>query len=74
VLPNKCGVYKEYGGEHMAYIDFKKMSEEQLRTELKKLRENRVKAGSRNRRMASEKRQGTPAKKKEKDLSDAEFV
>ena len=62
-MPHTCGIYKK-GREKMSYVDLKKLSEEQLRLELDKIRAGRVGIGRRKRRESRERRISDGSKKK----------
>ena len=66
-LPKHCGCFK-WGGEKMAYVDFRKMSEEQLRGELRKIQEDRAGIGRKVRRAAVEGRIKHARAKKAKEI------
>ena len=66
-LPNKCGSWK-IGGEVMPFVDFRKMTEEELRASLEKIRAERRGAGSKKRTQSRERRVGSGKERKPKEI------
>ena len=68
LIPNSCKMWM-LGGERMAFVDFKKMSEEQLRKELDKIRSERRGSGKRKRVQSRDRRiSGSQKERKPKDI------
>lgn len=74
-LPKQCSMWKR-GGVQMGYVDFKKLSEEQLRAELTKVREGRERSGRYARKQSREKRiqSGIKSEKAKACEESAEWV
>jgi len=66
-LPDYCVCYKR-GGEKMPYINVKKLTEQELREELRRIREERCGVGRKKRRESRERR--VKSAKKEKEYID----
>ena len=63
-LSSECASWKR-GEERMTFIDFKKLTEEELRRELEKVRQGRVSVGKKRRTECRERRQKSAKKEKE---------
>jgi hypothetical protein len=65
-FPEQCVPFK-WGGEKMGFVDFKKMSEEQLRAELDRIRSERSGSGVKKRRASREGRVKSENTKKSRE-------
>ena len=73
-LPESC-VSHRWGGEKVSFIDFKKMSEEQLRAELDRIRSERSGVGKKKRVASREGRVRSEKSQKSREAeANAEFI
>lgn len=72
-LPDRCGSWKR-GEEVMAFVDFSKMREEELKKELEKIRAEKLGIGRKRRVSSYEKRVKQASKGRREVSEDAEWV